>query len=72
MTLKAIYSNGVFVPLKPLALDEDQTVEIEVMIIPQTNPKIKSLYGAFPALAVFSHEDFDWGRRMWDHGIEEQ
>ncbi len=59
MTIKAIYSNGVLKPLKPLPLKENETVEIEVTTIPQVSLTTKSLFGAFPALAVFSQEDFE-------------
>ena len=72
MTIKAIYSNGVLKPLKPLPLNENETVEIEVTTIPQMRSTMKSLFGAFPALAVFSQEDFDWAKRMWEHGVEKQ
>jgi predicted DNA-binding antitoxin AbrB/MazE fold protein len=72
MTIKAIYSNGVLKPLKPLPLDENQTVEIQVTKISEATPKTKSLFGAFPALAAFSHEDFDWAKRMWEHDVEKQ
>lgn len=72
MTIKAIYSDGVLKPLKPLPLDENQTVEIEVTVVPSATAATKSLFGAFPALAVFSQEDFDWAKRLWEHSIEKQ
>jgi hypothetical protein len=53
-----------------LPLDENQTVEIEVNIVPRVMPATKSLFGAFPALAVFSQEYFAWAKRMWDPGVE--
>jgi predicted DNA-binding antitoxin AbrB/MazE fold protein len=38
-TIEAIYENGVFKPVEPVALPEQQRVQIDVRPIPQPTPR---------------------------------
>ncbi|MBV7337674.1 antitoxin family protein [Chloroflexi bacterium TSY] len=52
LTITATYSDGVLVPQGVLDLPENALVQIEITSVEQKKSKRKSLFGAFPELAV--------------------
>jgi len=31
-----------------------------------------TVFGAFPELATLTEEDFEWAKRLWEHGLAKQ
>lgn len=56
-TITAVYQNGILKPKKPLNLNEDELVEIQ--ITRQANPEkpLLSLWGVWEGLGELSYED---------------
>jgi hypothetical protein len=69
MTIRAIYNKGV---LKPLALAENQTVELEVTILASPTLPMTSLFGVFPQLAALAPADLLWAKQQLSRTIEKQ
>jgi len=72
MTIRAVYSKGILKPLEPLALVENQAVELELTILPDVNATVPSLFGAFPALAALTMDDFVWAKHQLSQTLEKQ
>lgn len=72
MTIRAIYRNGILKPLEPLVLAENQAVELELTILPNSNATISTLFGAFPMLAALTMDDFVWAKHQLSQTLEKQ
>lgn len=70
VTIPAIYQGGVLRPQAKLNLPDNTPVQIQVTTWPAT--VAGSLFGAFPSLAMFTSDDLDWAKRLWEHSIEQQ
>jgi hypothetical protein len=71
-TIRATYRGGVLQPETELVLPENTTVELEITPLPQTPGPVEPLFGAFPALAELTDDDFAWARRLWEHGFQRE
>ena len=73
-TIEAIFQDGVFKPLGPVDLAENQRVHL---VVGQSAPEAPatrtgSLFGAFPALAALTGDDLAWARQAWERGLGKQ
>lgn len=72
ITVRAVYRKGALRPQEKLELPENTVVQVQVTPIADPAKQPGSLFGAFPELATLSGDDFDWAKRLWEHGIEKQ
>jgi hypothetical protein len=70
ITISAIYRKGRFEPKDKLSLPENTPVELQVTPMLSEEPPLKTLFGAFPELAVLSEEDIAWAEQLWGQSVE--
>lgn len=71
--IDAIYQDGVFKPLQPVTLAENEPVQVLVWVAPPA-AKIgrRTLFGALRVLSDLSDEDLSWAKHLWDQGLDGQ
>jgi predicted DNA-binding antitoxin AbrB/MazE fold protein len=72
ITVEAIYKDGILKPKTKLDLPDNTLVEVSVTPIPKPASRRRSLFGAFPELALLTEDEFEWAKRLWEHGLEKQ
>lgn len=71
--IDAVFQQGVFKPLQPVTLAENEPVKVVVWVEPPPVPAgRRSLFGALPALADVSDESLAWAQQLWEQGLEKQ
>ena len=71
ITVQAVYEEGVLKPKKKLNLPEHSIVEIRVKTSGQKHSS-KSLFGAFPELAVITDADLRSAKKQWNKSLQKQ
>lgn len=56
-TVTAVYKNGILKPKKPLNLNEDELVEIQITRQAEIEKPLLSLWGIWEGLGELSYED---------------
>lgn len=72
ITVQAVYRDGVLQPGSKLDLPDNTPVQVQVTPLPVASTATRSLFGAFPELAVLTANEFAWAKRLWEHGLEKQ
>jgi predicted DNA-binding antitoxin AbrB/MazE fold protein len=72
ITISAVYRKGRFKPKDKLSLPENTLVELQVTPLLLEEPSLKTLFGAFPELAVLSEGDMAWAKQLWEQSAEKQ
>jgi predicted DNA-binding antitoxin AbrB/MazE fold protein len=72
ITTQAIYQDGVFRLQNKLDLPEGTSVQLEVIPLSDEGFPAKSLFGAFPELAILTEDDLEDAKREWERDIEKQ
>ena len=72
ITVQAVYEKGVLKPKKKLNLPEHSVVEIRVKTAKQKRLTEKSLFGAFPELAVVTEADIRDVKKQWNKSLQRQ
>jgi hypothetical protein len=72
ITVQAVYRNGVLFPGSQLNLPDNTPLQVQITLLPSPNTPAPSLFGAFPELAELTGDDFQWVRRLWEHGLEKE
>ena len=62
----------VLQPGSKLDLPDNTPVQVQVTPLPVGSASSRSLFGAFPELAVLTANEFAWAKRLWEHGLEKQ
>lgn len=71
-TVQAVYQKGMLKPKVRLNLPEGALVQVQVTSATAEGTPADSLFGAFPELATLTENDFEWAKRLWEHGLEKQ
>ena len=72
ITVQAVYEKGVLKPKTKLNLPEHSVVEVRVSTAKQKRPARKSLFGAFPELAVITDADIRDVKKQWNKSLDKQ
>jgi hypothetical protein len=70
ITISAVYRKGRCEPKDKLSLPENTPVELQVTPMLLEEPSLKTLFGAFPELAVLSEGDMAWAKQLWGQSVE--
>ncbi len=69
--IEAIYQDGVFKPLTPVGLAENEHV-ILLLQAPAEAGAAPLPFGAFPALAALTDDDLAWAEQALNRSLERQ
>jgi hypothetical protein len=69
--IEAIYQDGVFKPLAPVGLAENERVTLLLQEASDSGPA-PQLFGAFPALAALTDDDLAWAEQALNRSLERQ
>jgi predicted DNA-binding antitoxin AbrB/MazE fold protein len=72
ITVQAVYEKGVLRPRKKLNLPEHSVVEIRVRTAKPKRPSKKSLFGAYPELAMITDADIRDVKKQWNKSLQKQ
>lgn len=72
ITVQAVYEKGVLKPRKKLNLPEHSVVDLEVKTSQPKRLARKSLFGAFPELAIITDDDVRQVKKQWNKSLQRQ
>ncbi len=71
--IDAVYQDGVFKPLQPITLAENEPVKVVVWATSSSaKTEGRSLFGALRVSGDVSDEDLTWAKHLWDQGLSKQ
>ncbi len=71
--IDAVYQNGVFKPLQPVTLAENEPVKVLVWVASSSvKTRRRTLFGALQVQNDVSDDDLAWAKQLWERSLDKQ